>query len=163
MGLFDWFRRVAAGGQPQHGGADDAAASPPPDGASAEIEGLDFYKAIEAHQRWKVRLAAYVRGESGEKLDWQVICLDDRCALGQWLHSGIAVPSAQTALFTRLIGEHAEFHRRAGEVVQSADAGQRDAALKLINNGDYARASHKVIATMSQLYLALAEAAGRRG
>ncbi len=155
MGMLDWFRRRAR--------ADDATAGDDaPDDALAErgaaaYGGLDFYKAIEAHQRWKVRLAEHIRGASSERLDWQVVCRDDQCALGQWLHQGARVPEAQHALFTRLLGEHAEFHRRAGEVVQLVDDGAREQALRQLTSGDYARASHRVVASLSQLFLALNE------
>ncbi len=156
MGLFDWFRRAAAGHTQETITADQTLvgdAGPP----GSEVGGLDFYKAIEAHQRWKVRLSSYIKGESNEKLDWQVICKDDQCALGKWLHHDARVPHSEFELFTLLIEQHAEFHRRAGEVVQLTDEGMQDAALKLVTNGDYARASHKVIASLSQLYMRLSE------
>jgi hypothetical protein len=155
MGMLDWFRRRARADATAPG--DDAADTALAERGAAEYGGLDFYKAIEAHQRWKVRLAAHIRGESTERLDWQVVCRDDQCALGQWLHQGARVPEAQHAMFTRLIAEHAEFHRRAGEVVQLVDDGQRERALRQITNGDYARASHRVVASLSQLFLELNE------
>jgi hypothetical protein len=157
MGMFDWFRRVAAGNNPEATTAVTQPLAGAANPAESEVGGLDFYKAIAAHQRWKVRLSAYVKGESNEQLNWQVICKDDQCDLGKWLHHDARVPHAQFSLFTRLIEEHAEFHRRAGEVVQLTDEGLQDAALKLVTNGDYARASHKVIGTLSQLFLALSE------
>lgn len=152
MGMFDWFRRLARG---------DAESEPKDTGlgsgstGATEAGGLDFYKAIEAHQRWKVRLSAYVAGESDERLDWTVICRDDQCALGQWLHGGARAPHGHEALFSRLVQEHAQFHQYAGEVVQLADRGDKDAAQKLIGTGAYARASRQVIASLSQLFLAL--------
>ena len=155
MGMFDWLRRLTGQGGAAPGVQE---VSPPPVGET-EAGGLDFYKAIEAHQRWKVRLSAYVSGESAEKLDWTVICRDDQCALGQWLHGGARPPAGHEGLFTRLVQEHAQFHQCAGEVVQLTDRGDKDAALKLIGSGAYARASRQVIASLGQLFLAMRESA----
>ena len=157
MGMLDWFRRRARAEAPSTSSAVEAADAALAERGAAAYGGLDFYKAIEAHQRWKVRLAEHIRGASTERLDWQVVCRDDQCALGQWLHQGARVPAAQHALFTRLLGEHAEFHRRAGEVVQLVDDGERERALRQLTSGDYARASHRVVASLSQLFLALNE------
>ena len=154
MGMFDWFRRLARGGTDPE--PKDTGPGPGLAGATeTEAGGLDFYKAIEAHQRWKVRLSAYVTGESDERLDWTVICRDDQCALGQWLHGGARPPDGHEGLFSRLVQEHAQFHQYAGEVVQLADRGDKEAAQKLIGTGAYARASRQVIASLSQLFLAL--------
>ena len=155
MGMFDWFRRLTGQGDAAPGNRDAA----PPSAAETEAGGLDFYKAIEAHQRWKVRLSAYVNGESAESLDWTVICRDDQCALGQWLHGGARAPMGHEGLFSRLVEEHAQFHQCAGEVVQLADRGNKDAALKLIGTGAYARASRQVISSLGQLFLAIREPA----
>jgi hypothetical protein len=154
MNMLDWFRKLAVGDRQEF----EVSAPTASEAQHSDVGGLNFYTAIEAHQRWKVRLSAYVKGQSEEKLDWKILCKDDACPLGGWLHHEARVPNAQRPLLTRLIEEHAEFHRQAGEVVQLTDAGLQDAALKRLTHGDYARASNKIIASLSQLYLQLTNA-----
>jgi hypothetical protein len=36
--------------------------------------------------KWKGRLQNYVDGTSKEQLDPMIICRDDQCALGKWIH-----------------------------------------------------------------------------
>ncbi len=117
--------------------------------------GMNFYSAIQSHQDWKARLGAYARGDSHEELDVATVCRDDRCALGLWLHHDAHVPLAQFGLFNRLLDEHAEFHRRAGEVLRLIQSGEGESARLELAKGQYARLSHKVIATLSELHLAV--------
>jgi hypothetical protein len=42
-------------------------------------------------------------------------------------------------------------------VVTLAQSGARESALHAVARGDYARISHKVVSTLSELYLALSE------
>lgn len=118
---------------------------------------LNFFTATKAHQDWKKRLLTCVCGECNETLDPSLIALDDRCALGQWLHavaSANPMLSAETRrIFTRLLEDHAAFHRAAAEVAQQALAEQKEDALRHLQGGDYARISNRVIGTLGELYL----------
>jgi methyl-accepting chemotaxis protein len=164
MALIDWFRRNLA--------ADTDTPSRPADSAlpsllAAEQEqasygGLNFYSAIQSHQKWKARLGDYARGQGNEQLDADTICRDDRCPLGLWLHNEASVPHAQFGLFNRLVEEHAEFHRQAAEVVRLIQAGAAESARAELAKGQYARISHKVISTLSELYLAVTVPVGRK-
>lgn len=62
-----------------------------------EIKMMD---AIQAHVKWKMRLQDYMNGTSEEKLDPIVICRDDQCTMGKWIH-GAAL---------RHFHEHDAFH-----------------------------------------------------
>ncbi|MGE0073376.1 MAG: CZB domain-containing protein [Thiomonas sp.] len=117
---------------------------------------LNFFSATNAHKAWKKRLYDCVCGACST-LDPQLIALDNRCDLGKWLY---AIRSRQPALsadtqklFTRLLDEHATFHRAAAEVARLAQSGQRDDALRQIQGGEYTRISNQVIATLGELYL----------
>jgi len=57
------------------------------DDKGAEIGGLNFMSAIEAHVRWKARLDSYIQGTSNEELKVEIVCRDDVCPLGKWIYS----------------------------------------------------------------------------
>ncbi|MHB1668083.1 CZB domain-containing protein [Thiomonas sp.] len=123
--------------------------------------GLNFYSALQSHQQWKARLGEYAHGDSDGQLDVGTICRDDRCAPGIWLHRAARMPLAQFGLFKRLLEEQAEFHRQAGEVVRLIQSGAGESACTEPAKGQYARISHKVISTLSELYLAVTLPTGR--
>lgn len=165
MGVFAWLRRRA------QATTEDPQASLDADGAWAEagpqtrfgmrpgatLSGLDFYQAIEFQRRWKLRLAAYVRGEARARQSWRDIARDDRCELGRWLHQAPALPQRQGELLAQLREQHARLHHAAAEVVRLADAGQREAALHALRQGDFAHASHATVARLSELFTQLNE------
>lgn len=78
---------------------------------------LDFRKWIMAHRDWRRRLVDYIDGTSQESLDETVICHDDRCDLGKWIHGNGGKFYGSEALFQQLIKDHAAFHRCAGTIV----------------------------------------------
>lgn len=73
MGMLDWFKQIAGGRE----------AALPDEEGSAELAGLDFKTAIDAHMKWKVRLEAVIDGRSEETLEVAVVSCDNRCTLGQ--------------------------------------------------------------------------------
>ncbi len=117
---------------------------------------LNFFSATNAHKAWKKRLHDCVSGACAT-LDPQAIACDDRCDLGKWLYrirDNQPILSADTQkLFTRLLAEHAAFHRTAAEVAQLAQSKQQDEALKRLQGGEYTRISNQVIGTLGELYL----------
>jgi hypothetical protein len=117
--------------------------------------GLNFMEAIEAHVRWKVRLEAYINGTATEELDADLVCRDDKCALGKWIHGVGGTKYGGHPRFPGLREIHQAFHRCAGEVIRFADRNERDKALDLLNRGDYARFSHQIKAQLARLSLEL--------
>jgi len=118
---------------------------------------LNFFSATNAHKTWKKRLHDCING-SCNTLDPAVIALDNRCDLGKWLYSihdrRPALSADTQRLFTRLLDEHAAFHREAARVAQLAMAQQQKEALEqLQGGGDYVRISNQVIGTLGELYL----------
>ncbi len=113
-------------------------------------EDLDFQKWIGAHRDWRRRLIAYIDGQSTEQLDETVICCDDRCELGKWIHSNGKRFYEGEGTFRQLRDDHAAFHRAAGEVVGTFKVhGERQARRTL--NGDFDRHSMHVIAGLEKL------------
>lgn len=113
-------------------------------------EDLDFQKWIMAHRDWRRRLLAYIDGQSTETLDAAVICCDDRCELGKWIHGNGTRFYGSESTFRQLRSDHAAFHRAAGEVVsQFGEHGEKQARRTL--NGEFDRHSMHVIAGLEQL------------
>ncbi len=83
---------------------------------------MDFDQAIKAHSEWKMKLSNYLR-KPDKSLDPAVVCLDNKCPLGVWIHGEGSKHSAVPEYGT-LKSEHATFHKSAAEIIKKADAGQ---------------------------------------
>jgi hypothetical protein len=111
---------------------------------------INIMEAINAHIKWKIRLDKYVEGTSEEKLDSTVICRDDQCVLGKWIH-GPAEEHFQGDDGLKMLREdHAQFHVIAGKIVASVQANDKVAAEKLLR-GEYMNASRKVVRDLTEL------------
>jgi hypothetical protein len=71
----------------------------------------------------------------GEKLDAETLVRDNCCPLGGWLHGEGRRQWGMHPAFTALLGQHAIFHREAGQVAQVVNAGRKDEALRLLGEG----------------------------
>lgn len=156
MGLMDWFRKMAGAA------ADEAApgeAAPPGVGeiADAEVGGLNFMTAIDAHMKWKTRLENYINGTSDEDLRVEVVSCDDKCPLGQWIYGRGGESYGGFHSFAEMKSMHAHFHRCAGDVLATALQGRKDEALRMLDQGDYVRASERVKMLLAKLYVQLSE------
>lgn len=155
MGIFDWFSAMSRGDEKtaqaqsssQSGGIRD----------EAVIQGLDFVAAIEAHRKWKQRLTAYAEGTSSESLDHAVICRDDQCALGKWIYGNGVTYTGHLPLFHQLKAKHAQFHISASQVVELVQHAQKDAAMELIQNGEFSKNSRDVQTLISKLFMEMKE------
>ena len=122
---------------------DDATASvaPPMD--------FNFDAAIAAHRDWKVKLRQAI-AEQG-RLDADLLCRDDACPLGRWLHGDGKRRWGNRPSFTALLGKHADFHQAAGEVARRINGGQYEQAERLIGSGSaFARLSTEVSTLLTQ-------------
>ena len=153
MGLMDWFRSLARS-EAQPGGETVAA---PTDDRGAELAGLNFKSAVDAHMKWKVRLEAYIDGTSSEDLRVEVISRDDQCPLGKWIHATGGERFGYAETFVEMKARHADFHRSAGAVLAAAQGGDRDKAMNLLTRGDYVRNSEKVKALLARLFVIASE------
>ena len=86
--------------------------------------------AIAAHSAWKLRLRQFVDGR-GDKLESKTVARDDACALGQWLHGDGQCHAARPE-FAKLLKEHAQFHKTAGDVVRAIEMGNKSRAESLL-------------------------------
>ena len=101
-----------------------------------------FYHAVEAHIKWKIRLQKHLDGTSEEKLNADVICLDNQCTLGQWIY-GDGQQYKNMEGFEELRNIHASFHKCASEVIRKTDDGHKPQAESLFKS-DYALLSKDI-------------------
>jgi methyl-accepting chemotaxis protein len=74
-------------------------------------------------------------GTSDEKLNADVICLDNQCTLGQWIY-GDGQKFKDMEGFEALRDTHANFHKCAAEVIRKTDTGEKPEAETIFKN-DY--------------------------
>jgi len=130
--------------------------TPVADDEGAEIGGLNFMSAIEAHVCWKARLDSYIPGTNNEDLKVEVDCRDDACPLGTWIYSHGKDKFNHVELFQQMKDHHAAFHRCAGHVLATAQAGKKEEARPMVQR-EYVRASERVKVALARLFTQLAQ------
>lgn len=111
---------------------------------------IDITEAINAHMKWKARLQRCLDGTSDEVLNPMVICRDDQCALGKWIHGPAANHFHGDQGFSVLRSDHAQFHFVASNVVHKVQQNEHASAMEIFN-GEYMHASRKVIHALTEL------------
>jgi hypothetical protein len=112
---------------------------------------INIMEAINAHILWKIRLEKYLDGTSEEKLDPTVICRDDQCKLGKWIHGpALKYFHDDDETLRVLRSDHAHFHVTAASVVIHVQAND-NAAAEAIMDGEYTKASRKVVHGLTAL------------
>lgn len=118
--------------------------------AAAILAEIDIDTAIAAHENWKLRLQNYLNGQSSEELKPEIICLDDRCDLGKWLHGAGAQRLGKYPSFSVLVARHKYFHVQASNVVALAQNNEQAKAMQTLNSG-YSHASNQVVLLLKDL------------
>ncbi|MDP2809368.1 MAG: CZB domain-containing protein [Rhodocyclaceae bacterium] len=152
MGMLDWFKRLAGMGP-----AVDTALPIISDEKGAEVGGLNFMTAIDAHMKWKSRLENYIQGTSEEELKVEVVSCDDKCPLGKWIYSAGGDQFGGFETFGEMKVRHAQFHQCAGRVLDAAQKGRKEEAMGMLQRGDYVRASERVKMLLAKLYVQISE------
>lgn len=152
MGMLDWFKGIVGGDKNT---AEPAAVAA--DNAGAELAGLNFKTAVDAHMKWKVRLESYIGGTSTEQLKVELVCRDDQCPLGKWIYDKGGEKFGFSETFFDMKAHHALFHRSAGDVLAAAQAGDATGARKLLHGGDYVKASERVKMLLARLFVMASE------
>ncbi len=155
MGMLDWFKGIMRGDS----AAEAAPAAAPADERGAELAGLNFKTAVDAHMKWKVRLESYIAGTSEEQLKVDVVSRDDQCPLGKWIYDKGGEKFGFSETFLDVKAHHAHFHRCAGSVLAAAQAGETVAALKLLRGGDYVKSSERVKMLLARMFVIASEGA----
>lgn len=152
MGLFSWLKKSIFGmtdSEAEKVNVNDII------GTQEEIQGLNFKGAIDAHVKWKQRLESFIKGESQEKLEVENVFVDNKCVLGKWIYGDGAKLCGHD--LDDLKETHASFHRNAGLVLSAALEGNKEKALEMLDEGDYATYSNRVKKQLLQLYVKLVD------
>lgn len=153
MGMLDWFKSIVQGDNKPAATATPVALQAGSDDKGAEVAGLNFKTAVDAHMKWKVRLESYINGTSTEQLKVEVVSRDDQCPLGKWIHDTGGEKFGYSETFFDMKAHHAHFHRCAGEVLEAAQAGETAKATKLLQGGDYLKASERVKMLLARMFI----------
>ena len=114
------------------------------------LNDLDVQAAMTSHENWKNRLQAYLDGTSQEVLDANLICFDNRCTLGKWIHSSGKAKLGQYPGFTALMSHHKMFHFAASNIVALQSRG-KTAEANAILKGQFAQFLKSVVADLKAL------------
>lgn len=118
--------------------------------ARAVLAELDIDTAIAAHENWSTRLLAVIKGSSAEQLQPELVCLDDRCDLGKWLHGPGRERLGKYPAFSVLVARHKHFHMEASTVLSLAQSGEQAKAEQKLGSG-YRHASNQVVLLLKEL------------
>jgi methyl-accepting chemotaxis protein len=116
---------------------------------------MNFDQAVQAHAKWKGKLAAYI-AKPDRSLNADDTAQDDRCDLGKWLH-GKGRRFEHLPEFAQLVRDHGHFHAAAGEIIRRADAGRISGQeVALGGKSEYATVSTAVVASLMKIKSVLA-------
>jgi hypothetical protein len=111
---------------------------------------MNFDDAIQAHAAWKMKLSNYIRSPD-DSLNPDMVCKDDQCALGKWIHGEGSLYSAEPE-FGFLKGAHADFHKEAAEIIRRAKRGEKVTdEMALGAKSKFAENSNKVVTHIRNL------------
>ncbi|OYX48900.1 MAG: hypothetical protein B7Y97_09940 [Sphingomonas sp. 32-66-10] len=104
--------------------------------------------AIGAHGAWKLKLSTAVStGRSDD--DPALVCRDDLCRFGLWLHGSDIGPDTRHGKPYQVIRRlHAEFHQSAGAVLDLVKRGDQPGARALFE-GEYTERSATLIRALT--------------
>ena len=112
--------------------------------------GIDLNNAIRQHIEWKVKLRDAITLH--KKLNAEEISRDDACAFGKWLHGNAKTIYRNSPAFIHCMEKHAVFHREAGAVASTINAGKfAQAEAMLGSDSAFNKASSDVAAAVRVL------------
>ena len=88
-----------------------------------------------------------------------MVCRDDQCPLGKWIYSTGGDRFGTIDTFGEMKGQHALFHQCAGRVLETAQSGKKEEAMRMLQYGDYVRTSEQVKRLLAKLYVRLSAGA----
>lgn len=114
---------------------------------------MDFAKAGQAHNDWKVKFRLAIARK--ERMDIATIAADNCCEFGKWLH-GEATRHAALGQYVDCKTKHAAFHVQAGKVAALINDGKFAEAEAAIGAGTpFASTSFDTVGAIGQLQKAI--------
>ncbi|MEL3912684.1 MAG: CZB domain-containing protein [Treponema pedis] len=105
---------------------------------------------MKRHVEWKVKLRTAI--DLHEKLDAETISKDNKCEFGEWLHSEATEKYRNLPSFAVCLAKHAQFHKEAGKVASTINAGKfEEAELMLNSDSSFSAASSEVASAVTAL------------
>jgi hypothetical protein len=101
------------------------------------FQGLDMKAALDAHTAWAKRLEDRLNGLSQEDLDVATVASDCNCTLGKWLYGDARKSFSESGDYEELRRVHADFHLKAGEILNNVLNGDREQAMKNLKDLRY--------------------------
>ncbi|MRR51992.1 MAG: hypothetical protein EG825_13950 [Rhodocyclaceae bacterium] len=123
----------------------------------AEVAGLNFILGVDAPIKREYPLANFIQGTRDEELQGHNGSRDDPLPLG---HGGFRAGGerfGQSETFGDMKTHHATFHQCAGDIIKAAQAGEKDSAMKMLQYGDYVKASERVKMQLARLFVQVNE------
>lgn len=150
MGFLHWLNGLLGQGSPQQRPvAFRAPLQPDP---LDELEGLNFRKAVEAHQRWNNRIGDYITGKNSERLDASEFAQVDQCILGVWMLRYGNERYGQEKLYQNLRLAHSQLHLQASRILTEFHKGNRPYAQEMLNVGEYPLLAMRLAGLLARLY-----------
>jgi len=104
---------------------------------------------IGVYGRWPGKLKAYLKKPDGS-LKVADLRVDDKCALGHWIHEEEAKLAAMDE-YAALKDLHARFHAAAADIVALADGGQTEPAEAALGKKDFRVLFGRLISALIQM------------
>jgi len=124
MSILSWFKQVTE----DHSNT-ELLDRPMTFGEGEEIfRGLNMKDALDAHMSWTRRLEGKLTGENTEELDVANVASDCECKLGKWIHGPARDEFGGNNDYDLLRRIHADFHLKAGEILNNVVNGDRESA-----------------------------------
>jgi hypothetical protein len=127
MSILSWLKTVTSGSEQSEfidtGSMKFAA-------GEEQFLGLDMKDALDAHTAWTKRLEGKISGENREELDVATVASDCNCTLGKWLHGPAKKEFGDSGDYNDLVRVHADFHLKAGEILNNVINGDEETANK---------------------------------
>jgi len=107
--------------------------------------------AVAAHFEWFYHIkVAIASGHSDFKPE--IVSADNRCVFGKWVYSDMRALCLNDQLYNEIQEIHAEFHRKAGAILDMALRGDKDVATQEIAiGGELASLSGKLALILRRL------------
>lgn len=124
MSILSWFKEVTSG----NATAELMEQSLEFREGEQEFHGLNMKEALDAHTAWTRRLEGKISGENNEVLDIAKVASDCECMLGKWIHGEARRQFGDGAELNELRQVHADFHLKAGEILNNVVNGEQEDA-----------------------------------